>query len=529
MPRRAPNIRHSARRWLLCASVALPFAASLLPARAADVSTGQAMALQGALQEWLRNSLGGLAVLPPDTVRLTPQGDHFGVAIATGAGNPDITATATPGENGLWRIDSIQLPPVASYSMTLPALPARPAPRRPNAGPGARTAPAPVARGPRVMRIATKITDQSAHALFDPALGIPTELAAQYHGVRVEVTSDDQHQVQHYDTYTIGFSAKPTVPGAATPSAPTGTVDVAQQVDVDGVTLDAGLPDGTQLRMTAAHMRNAAHAVALSTQKAFASLQAMHAVSTAMSGAIGGNGKPNPKALEAMDRTPLRQMVVALQNVVAGFDVTQTMDDMRIESGGAGFSLAHMRMGMAAAAPTDLLDLHLDVGMDGLASPSLPPDMADLVPRRIAFQPVLSGLSMHDLTQMAMTATDKQADMTDLVLQLGGLFAHGGIGVGIENIAADIGPASITGEGHVKLLGLSRNSGTGRLRATGLDALIDKVKALPDAAEAVPVLTMIRQMGRPDGDALVWDLSLENSHLLVNGVDLSSLGSAKKL
>ena len=60
---------------------------------------------------------------------------------------------------------------------------------------------------------------------------------------------------------------------------------------------------------------------------------------------------------------------------------------------------------------------------------------------------------------------------------------------------------------------------------TGYDALMDRVQKMPEAAQGIPVLALLRGLARTEGDKLVWRLELtEDQKITVNGVDLRKLG-----
>jgi hypothetical protein len=66
-------------------------------------------------------------------------------------------------------------------------------------------------------------------------------------------------------------------------------------------------------------------------------------------------------------------------------------------------------------------------------------------------------------------------------------------------------------------------TGSAVIRLTGYDALLQQASALPLAQSAVPVLIFLKGIGKPQGDAIEWDISYARKKMLVNGTDLSAL------
>ncbi len=63
-----------------------------------------------------------------------------------------------------------------------------------------------------------------------------------------------------------------------------------------------------------------------------------------------------------------------------------------------------------------------------------------------------------------------------------------------------------------------------RIEASGLDRLIDRVKADPTLSQALPFLILARGLAKPDGQGLAWDITFDESRkVVVNGTDLSRI------
>src|SRR4051812_29901402 len=104
----------SAKRLLALAVATLPLAA---PALAADATPEQAQVLERQIREWVTGLLGPQVKIANRPVIITPEGDHYAVAIPFGeaADDPRLTATARAADGGRWNIDNIRLPSPSEF------------------------------------------------------------------------------------------------------------------------------------------------------------------------------------------------------------------------------------------------------------------------------------------------------------------------------------------------------------------------------------------------------------------------------
>ena len=144
----------------------------------------------------------------------------------------------------------------------------------------------------------------------------------------------------------------------------------------------------------------------------------------------------------------------------------------------------------------------------------------------LEFKPSVSGVLTADLHKLARDATEEGADSDSLAPDIAAIFSHGGIRLGVETLAFDLGPAKVEGTGHVTVLSPESWHGEAHLTATGLDELAAQARTNPELQQALPVLIMLRGLGKPDGAGLVWDIVSDGPTVTVNGLDLSQLGSA---
>jgi len=185
-------------------------------------------------------------------------------------------------------------------------------------------------------------------------------------------------------------------------------------------------------------------------------------------------------------------------------------------------------LGIVGEAPGPILTLRLDIGLDGLRLPTLPPDIIAMLPQHIAISPVVTGVNAQAVTAILLNATTPGVNRQALMMQAMALLGQGGIEAGVQRLSVVLGPTRIVGHGVVRLIGGGKIAGTARIIATGFDALVQQVKQDPKAAKALPGLLLVRGLAKADGKRLVWLVSRHpDGKLLVNGVDMSAMAGGK--
>jgi hypothetical protein len=228
--------------------------------------------------------------------------------------------------------------------------------------------------------------------------------------------------------------------------------------------------------------------------------------------------------IPAPAREQLRQMVAALQDIMTAVSIEENLDGLQVEVPGmGGLSMKHFVIGFGGESPEGKLHAWIHLGLDDLASPSLPPKVASYLPHHIDVKPSLSGVQTADLHRLALDATKEGADADSLQPAIDAIFAHGGVNLGVETLSFDLGPAKVDGTGHVTALSPEKWHGEAHVTATGLDDLVAQARTNPDLQQALPVLLMLRGMAKPDGKKLVWDVVSDGPSLTVNGMDLSQM------
>jgi hypothetical protein len=482
-------------------AVCLPL---LLPcgAHADDIGPAQAQALQQQLKDWLAGLLGPGIAAPDLALQITGEGDHYRMTwpipgLDDPASGAAVTASARPHDGGRWAIDGIKLPDAASFTVIIP-----------DTGDAA-------ASGP--LKAAFSIGRQDSHAEIDPVLVAPSTLHIDLGNVSVTTDSAKQHQEQRIGRYAVESSLKP---------AQDGRLDAAMDTTIEGWETAAQTEGRAALAIGAQRIHALGRVDGVSRDKVTALVSAMNAFFHALPPDVvqkhGKGDLPQPA------RAQLRALIEALPDLLTGIKLEETVDGLQVEVAGmGGLALQHTLLGVGGEAPDGNLHAWFELGLDGLDTPSLPPKMTAYLPHHIELRPSISGIRTEDLSKLALDATEEGADNDTLAPDIAAIFAHGGVNLGIEALAFDLGPAKVEGVGKLVVLSPDVWRGEARLSATGLDELTAQARKDPELQQALPVLIMLRGLAKPDGNRLMWDIASEGTAVTVNGIDLSAVAGDK--
>ena len=480
----------------MCAALLLPVSVS-----AQSIGPQQAQALKQQLQDWLSGLLGPSVKLPDLRLRVEGEQDHYKLSWPLsglgGAGDAAVTAVARPMDGGRWSIEDVQAPPSGSLTVTMPDTAGTPAP------------------GP--MKMTFSLGHQDTHGVIDPSLTSSSTFHSELRDVAVTTDSAMQHQEQHLDRWLMDSSLKP---------AKDGRFDLVSDTTMEGWKSAAKLQAGTPIAFGAQTIHAIGELNGVNRDKVGGLIAAAGGlIGTLPQDAMtkGAHGDIPPAAM-----VQLHLMVAALHDLVGSVSLEETMDGVQIEIAGmGGLTIKHLLFGFGGEAPDGKLRAWIDIGVDGLDSPTLPPKIAAYLPRHFEIKPSLSGVQTADILKLAADATDGSPDESRLAPDLSAVLSNGA-SLGVETLAFDLGPAKFSGTGHAVMLSPDSWRGESRITATGLDKLVTEAQGNPDMAQAVPILIMARGLAKPDGDHLVWDVVSDDGKLTINGMDLSALGGGDK-
>jgi hypothetical protein len=469
-------------------------------ARADDIGPAQAQALQQQLKDWLGSLLGPSVKLPEPSWRVTGEHDHYVITwpipgLASTAGEAATTTNVRPLDGGRWSIDAMKLPPAGTFTVTIP-----------QNGDAATDMP---------VKVDFSIGRQDTHGVLDPDLATASTLHTELGDVVLTTENANQRQEQRFDRYFADTSLAP---------AQNGRLDLTTDAAMNGWKSASQISGGTPVAIGIQAMHAVGRIKGVNRDRVAGLLAATGGLIGALPAGVAMKGD-----LSAPARAQLRLIVDSLQDMLTEMSLQETVDGLQVEIAGiGGLSMKHFLFGFGGESPDGRMRAWVDIGLDELASPSLPPKVAAFLPHHVEIKPSLSGVLTADLHKLALDATEEGADSDSLEPAIAAIFSHGGVNLGVETLSFDLGPAKVDGTGHVMALSPDTWHGEAHLVATGFDDLTTQARSNPDLQQALPVLIMLRGLARPDGKKLVWDVVSDGPTVTVNGLDLSKLGGGDK-
>ena len=492
--------RHSAT---LAAALLLLLGGSAA-ARADAPEAPEAAALEATLHDWLAALFGPRMALGARPVQLTPQGDHFDLAvpIAGAVGEtgirldgPALTATARRLDGGRWALDGIRLPSPLRIDVPAP-------------------------QGENVWTVTMQ--DQVQHAVLDPTLATTSTwdgsiggYTSEWHGPGGSRRSEAAHVRTHIAWQPAGG----------------GRIDVTETASSDLLTSNMRDDRLGLVAFSAGHAQVLAHVAALAPSRLPALLQSALDLAPLLL-TTAGDATAAPHASPRLTpelRAALARMLDAAGDLLGGFGEQVVFRNVLVRGHDFDAAMQSVELGAKVSAPDGHVRLRLHVAMDGLDSGALPSGrLRAYVPSHIALTPWLSGLSAARLRALlsAALAAGGSNDPA-LATQARALVREGPLSAGIDDLAADLGPATLAASGEARVIGPDQIAGQARIRITGLDALIRDARGEPALRQVLPVLIFLKGIGEAEGPATVWNLAYDGGRLSVNGTDLSQMMPGK--
>ena len=476
--------------------------AAAMPAKADDISATQAGALQTQMQSWLQNMLGPDMLLAGRTVQVRPEGDHYRIELPLGtprAGQPSpvtLSASARPAEDGRWTFEGPALPSPARFTLDMPA--------------PAKNGKAP---GPAVPVEYTITTgSQDSRGTYDPSFATPSTLTTNARGVQVRAQSASTDQLTRIERSSSTSTLRPSG---------SNRVDFKGEGTIEGYTSTSRFQDGQPVELSAQHTQGTVGITALSRDRAATMLPAVARVASGLLAGVPDSGG-TPAIRPLVDPQLLRTILQSLQDLASEFTLNETFDGVVFRSGTTNGAMNQARIGMGAKSEAGLLQTYMDLGLDGLVLPDAAPGaMAELMPRKVALRPVLTGVPTEELIRWL----GAMADAKDGARPSGWatLFRRAGVSAGLDSFALDIGSTSFAGTGKLTTLSPDDVAGQAQITASNFDDLIARVNAVPELAGVLPLFVFAKGVSQTVEGRLVWNLVYRDDKLLVNGTDLSAI------
>ncbi len=503
-----PLLRCAARTTILWTTLLLATALSTPGATAATATADQAQAVERELHDWLHAMLGTAVMLPDRPVQLVPEGSDYALLIPFNA-NTAITGHLAPQDDGRWLLSDVKLPSPATFTLDLPV---------PAQGNGTANGTAPERAATRTYQFS--VARQEITGTFDPSYKTASSLHHRFEEFQLSSSGAGIRQT----TQTAHVAGQTTV----TPVAD-GRFDIASESAFDGYVMD-NKPEGggVAVHVTADHGHTEGQISGLASDQGPAFLRDAIGFVTNVLPTLSKSGPPD---LTAEQRAQLRGLLDALDGIASGLHADYGFENLQVQAGSLGGVARRAHLDIGGQAPNSVLNVYLDLGVEGLSIPGLPlGPYADLVPTEIHVRPTLAGIGTKELLTLAhqlLDAADRSAsDGSQDTPSPAPLFAHGGIVAGLDAVSFNLGPTRFTGHGTVTMTKPDAYDGQGQVAATSFEALMDRAKQDPTMEQALALLTIAKGIGRTSGDQLVWDITYENRKVLVNGVDILAMAGA---
>lgn len=459
---------------------------------AADVTPAQAAALEGQVRGWMASLVSPALDVGARPVKAVADGDHFNVEIpapdilgASGLMPPglSIKLKAKPLDGGRWALDDLVLPSPLKFTM-------------------------PPEQGSKAtdVRPSTEISIAGLeyHAVIDPTFATASNFDTKWAGLSI---------VTPTSSTVSGLSTNHMTWQPAT----NGTIDVVSE--------------GSSAQSVSKIISKESGVITYTYEKSH-STSRINTVSPASLAALTRSiaqlvpMMPGTKdSLNPAERVLARTAVLALADLLTGFESSQTFDGIKFTADGKSGSVAHATLGSKMGTTDGRLGLSMLVSVDGFDTPDAPTGIwRDYLPRKFVLRPRVSGVPSAGVVKLMLKVIDTDSkDMDRLKPDALALLATGPLDVALDEMSIDLGKASLSGTGTVHIASETDITGEAKITATGLEALIKRTNTDPQLAQATPVLIFLKGIGNQSGDDTVFNISFKNNKMMVNDTDLTSL------
>jgi hypothetical protein len=478
--------------------LSLTLAGGVLAAGQVRAQTGDPAAEQfkASLMQVLSLATFGTVSIRQSDASVTRDGSDFRIRLPlSGFADPPnaaITAVAHPLERGRMDITSMTFPSSGTIEKPLP--------------------------NGTTNRINFSIGQQTISAKIDPTLATESTYVADMGGLRLEADQGGQHSEQSFDHIATDGSVS---------AEPDGRLTFGSQSRVMGFHMVGHTANGVRSDFSA---RAAAGHLSLEGLDRAQGTRMMAALRDFSAGAAQAGHLPGQPAFDPSpeQRARLRAMIDDAVGLMNRLEIDETMEDVHYSIGkeaGVGQTpgptsgtIRQVRLTVTGDAAKEKLNSRLGIVLDGISAAGAASEAAGLIPHHVDLKTVLSGVRIGPLVALLRAAVQGHADPALLRAQAMALIGDPNARVGIESLAFDSGPVAVTGTARLVPEANGQFGGDIHLVARGVDALMAQAASQPNLQRLMPLVFMAKGMGRPEGDSLVWDISVGDGPIRVNGV-----------
>jgi hypothetical protein len=355
-------------------------------------------------------------------------------------------------------------------------------------------------------RVVFSIGEQTIRGQFDPGLIRPSAFAADFANLRMRSDQGDHSSEQVFERFAVDGTLS---------AETTSQLNFASRSKATNWDLTARAPNGVETRSLVRKLSGHFAVEGLDRAQGIRLLAAARALLAGTQAPAAGQ----PSGIPPVQRQDLHALVDAVSGLLTRFEADDTLDDIGFSVGPANSgTIGHMRVNMAGDALKERLNARMDIVMDEFTMTTLSAETAAYVPRHVDMKSVLAGVRTGSLMALLRAAIEPNADPAALQAQVSALLGDAGARAGIESLTFDSGPMRVTGSMRIVPRPNGQLGVEIHMAATGVDTLITEAQGKPALQQALPVMFMAKGMGRPQGDAIVWDIAFGGGRLTVNGV-----------
>jgi hypothetical protein len=469
-----------------------------LPAAAfaADVTPAQATDLEVQLRGWMASLVSPSLDVGARPVRITADGDHFsvelpapGVLASQGIAEPGLSLNlkAKPLEGGRWALDDLLIP--SPLKLTAPK------------------GMADDAAGPQSLTITAET--QQFHGIFDPSFATTSSFDSATIGLKI---------VSANSVSTTGRSAN----HSTWQPAADGRINIFTEGNAEKSSNTVSPKDGKPFTYTVDKSTSSSRIKSVAPASIATLIRSVSALVPTLPG--------TKDSLNPDQRTLARTIIFSLRDMFEGLEAGQKLETIKFTADGHTGSIARAAFGTKAGVTDGKLEFAAEFSAEGFDSLEIPKGVyREYLPRKFVLKPRVSGVATDDLIKLLLRAVDSDAkDVAELQEAGIALLGAGPLEIAIDELALDLGRASLTGTGSVGIASMTDISGEAEINVKGLDTLIKTANTTPDLKQIAPVLIFLKGIGKQDGDITVWNIAYQDNNFTVNDTDLSSLMPDKK-
>ncbi len=501
---------HLSALLLLATTTLVPVFGSVAHAQDAQAITPeQTQSLAHALGIYEADQMA--SVFGPGTDRITPEGDHYLVKMPLSQGRDggmltgdDVTMHAKPLDENRWTFDTITLPGHLVI--------------------GDKGAASPV-------DVTLATTGLTYSATVDNTNATPGTSDLTLESMNAHVTQKAKTASDTDTDLTIAGGAGEA--HGTTTAAVDGRVDEASKVAFSNLTITTAGASPVHFTMGKVLGDLMIGGVSPEQTRAFTAAtnkfsQESKATTAAPVPAPADGTTPPKPALTDEQKATIKDIIASARDMLHTVNFTEEADDISVSgTDNTTVKMDKVRLATIGAAPDGKLDAREEITVDGLSVDA--PGMGaagSLIPHHVVFTPHVAGLPLDDVTAVIEQYVDNpNADSSVMETAFGQMVAKGPIHISIDQLAFDMGPATIESTAVLDVTSPSpaANAITADIKATGLDDLMKVLSADPQLKQGVAVVVFIKGIGKQDGNTVTWHVVFKDGKLLVNGTDMSQM------